>query len=482
MKDERYITDITDYLESWTGLRCPPSNLGQVRRVLRRQAARGSISIEDLCRRIPIDPQEREEFLNEVMIGETYFFREAAQFRLLRDRVLPELFRRKKHLTCWSVSCSTGEEPLSIAMLLEDYCSTHRHCSWEIHASDINSASLDRLRSGVYRQSSLRSDGKEFHHLATRQFGVLQDNGTVRLHEKILHRIHVHHLNFFRDSLEVIPGSVDLIFFRNTLLYAAAPQRGAIMDRVVARVADGGAIFMATTELPFVVHRRLHMTLQNGAYFLQVGSGDSVGSVDPGRTGDSPEGEQKREGEQHAPGSPRKASPGSPPSTEAILAVLNAPESLPEGPGTAPDGAAVIAEVISRCFLAISSGQMDRAALLAGECEVLADQTAPGLYCVAWYHHMVGNPRNAEQHFSRVLEKDGSFWPARFYRTIIRTAGDSRLSRGALIQEFRQCIHGIDQDDDTRDRYRFFLEGFSPGYFRHMCTRWIERLNGKEKH
>lgn len=117
--DERVLNETINYLESYTGLRSPSSNLSHFKRVLVRHAEAAGLSPTRLAAELRLDRAARQRLINEVMIGETYFFREAAQFRLLGECVLGRLARPGAALKCWSVSCSTGEEAVSLAAILE---------------------------------------------------------------------------------------------------------------------------------------------------------------------------------------------------------------------------------------------------------------------------------------------------------------------------------------------------------------------------
>jgi len=96
-------------------------------------------------------------------IGETYFFRDAMSYSVLKANILPEVLNRKKpgeRLSIWSAGCSSGEEPYSIAMtamtVLSDYRGENGPVEARILATDINKQSLKVARSGIYRRWSFR--------------------------------------------------------------------------------------------------------------------------------------------------------------------------------------------------------------------------------------------------------------------------------------------------------------------------------------
>ena len=96
--------------------------------------------------------------LDALSVQETYFWREVDQLQALTGHVLPELLRATPGATVriWSIPCATGEEPLSIAMALEE-AGWFDRARIEIHASDASPAAIAKARAGLYRERSFRS-------------------------------------------------------------------------------------------------------------------------------------------------------------------------------------------------------------------------------------------------------------------------------------------------------------------------------------
>src|SRR6185369_9731239 len=95
----------------------------------------------------------------DLTIGESYFFRDQGQMALLRDHLLPELIARNASSRClrlWSAGCSTGEEPLTLAMLLDELLP--QRASWKVTilGTDLNPAAIEKARSGTYGTWSFR--------------------------------------------------------------------------------------------------------------------------------------------------------------------------------------------------------------------------------------------------------------------------------------------------------------------------------------
>jgi chemotaxis protein methyltransferase CheR len=129
------------------------------RRVIDRMSATGSATFASYFARLRSDLQnEVEQFINAFTINETYFYREDQQLRCLTSDLLDDRVRLKKRgepIRIWSVPCSTGEEPFSIAIwILENWPRADAH-DIEIVGSDIDTKVLEVAREGIFGKRSL---------------------------------------------------------------------------------------------------------------------------------------------------------------------------------------------------------------------------------------------------------------------------------------------------------------------------------------
>ena len=149
---------IRDIIKEYCGLYFDDSSRYLLeKRLTRRVRMRHLDNFRDYYRFILYDRNSAEELaqiIDVLTVNETYFFREQNQLRALSDEILEELRERnkdKRTLRIWSAGCSTGEEPYTIAMLINE-----RGCfaGWdvEIHGSDINQRVLQVARRGSMPQ------------------------------------------------------------------------------------------------------------------------------------------------------------------------------------------------------------------------------------------------------------------------------------------------------------------------------------------
>jgi chemotaxis protein methyltransferase CheR len=196
-------------------------------------------------------PAELTRLLDAVATNETHFFRESAQFDLLRDRVCGEWMEeaeggsRSRVVKVWSAACSTGEEPYSLAMVLED-CLGRLGWGIDILASDLSTKVLAQAAGGVWRAD--RGKPIPAHYLKGYMLrGVGPEAGKIKAGSQIRSHIRFAQVNL-RDAGWQVSERFDAIFVRNVLIYFDAPTRAEVLRRLVGHLAPGGYLFLGHAE------------------------------------------------------------------------------------------------------------------------------------------------------------------------------------------------------------------------------------------
>ena len=233
-----------------TGLAFPESQGHRLAEVLERrvQATAGSCdSYLQLLDSALGGPLEWERLADELTVGETFFFRNAAQFQAFAELAVPEALRRHGGmgtLQVLSAGCSSGEEPYSLVMTLQDLGATLGGLPWAVTAIDLNAQALERARLGVYTSWSLRETSKL---QRERHFLNLGANVLVAPESRS-------HLTFEQRNLVVedagfwSPGRFDVIFCRNVLMYLVPAIAAEVVRRFARCLAPGGYLFMGHAE------------------------------------------------------------------------------------------------------------------------------------------------------------------------------------------------------------------------------------------
>jgi chemotaxis protein methyltransferase CheR len=183
---------------------------------------------------------EFEELVNALVVNETYFFREVDQLRALRDEVLRPLVERGLRPRVWCAASSTGEEALSVAMLLAE---AGLLAEVDIVASDISTKALARARSGVHGPSSLRATPPEL-----RERFLSVKDGRVEVVAAIRERIDWRHVNLLDVRGVAALGTFDGILCRNVLIYFQDETIRRLVRTLSNALREGGRLFVGASE------------------------------------------------------------------------------------------------------------------------------------------------------------------------------------------------------------------------------------------
>jgi chemotaxis protein methyltransferase CheR len=194
------------------------------------------------------DPRADAEFdqiFDLVTTNETYFFREPAQLSAFIEEIVPDLLSRKtiKKIRIWSAGCSSGEEPYSLAILLQD-AGWYDHATFEIFASDINQQVLAKARKGTYRESAFRATAP---HLRERYF-TRNDDSSWRISDEIRNRVSFGRLNLYDEARVSLLGHLDVIFCRNVIIYFDDASKRHVVSNFYNRISDGGYLLLGHSE------------------------------------------------------------------------------------------------------------------------------------------------------------------------------------------------------------------------------------------
>jgi chemotaxis protein methyltransferase CheR len=173
--------------------------------------------------------------------NETYFFREAKHFELLREMAVAARERRGA-LRVWSAACSSGEEVYSIAMVLDEVLGSG---AWEVLGSDISSRVLQRARLGHYLVERTRHIPA--HYLKRYCLrGTAEHEGTLLVERSLRQRVQFAQINL-NEPLPRL-GSFDMIFLRNVMIYFNADTKRQVVARLLAQLAPGGVFCIGHSE------------------------------------------------------------------------------------------------------------------------------------------------------------------------------------------------------------------------------------------
>jgi chemotaxis protein methyltransferase CheR len=190
---------------------------------------------------------EIEQFINALTVNETYFYREDHQLQCMTTDLLRERLKVKPSgapLRIWSVPCSTGEEPYSIAIwLLENWPDVDRH-DIEIVGSDIDTRVMEAARDGYFGKRALMRLAPE---LIATYFTELP-NEQWRIIDDLRQSVRFTPANLVEPGGTSLHGRFDIIFCRNVLIYFDDASRRMAAENLFENLAPGGFLCLGHSE------------------------------------------------------------------------------------------------------------------------------------------------------------------------------------------------------------------------------------------
>lgn len=227
-------------------------------RIVRRIRALNLASFGEYCSYLDQHTDgELTPFINAITTNLTSFFREPHHFEFLARTALPDIFKRNaasKRLRIWSAGCSTGEEPYSIAITLQQFAGMER---WDarILATDLDTNVLDHGRNGVYgcdRVAGMKDDViRKYFQI---QRGKTTDDDKYRAKDSLRDVIRFNQLNLLEQW--PMKGSFDIIFCRNVVIYFSKDTQKVLFDRYAEILSPGGYLFIGHSESLHGVSKR----------------------------------------------------------------------------------------------------------------------------------------------------------------------------------------------------------------------------------
>jgi len=246
---------LSEFIAQNTGLHFPPERRSDLQRGITAAAAEFGFADSAHCAdwllsAVP-DPAATSYPGESSHVGETYFFRERKTFDALAQRILPDLICRRRgreqRLRLWSAACSTGEEPYSLAILVQQLLPDWRDWHVTILATDINPRFLQKAAAGVYGEWSFRESPSWF---KERYFTRTQD-GRFAVDPQIRNCVSFAPMNLAPRLLSFAAtdtNAMDVIFCRNVLMYFTPAHARKVVENLRDALTDNGWLAVSPTE------------------------------------------------------------------------------------------------------------------------------------------------------------------------------------------------------------------------------------------
>jgi len=245
--------EFRDFLESASGIVLGNNKQYLVQsRLSRVMSETGAVSLGDLVGRLRREGAGgalRQKVIEAMTTNETLWFRDKHPFDILADRILPELAGRgQRSPRIWSAACSTGQEPYSISITVQEFLNTRPGAfnDVQIVATDISPSVLEEARAGYYDpmvlSRGLPADIKQRYF--QRDNAHWAERWQVRA--EIRNRVRFSQANLLASYAPL--GRFDVIFCRNVLIYFSSESKTDILTRMAAALNPNGYLFLGASE------------------------------------------------------------------------------------------------------------------------------------------------------------------------------------------------------------------------------------------
>ncbi|AZZ91382.1 methyltransferase domain-containing protein [Hahella sp. KA22] len=190
----------------------------------------------------------REAVVDAMTTNETLWFRDVHPFRILEEKILPELSANKgvTQIRIWSAACSTGQEPYSISMVTDEYRRKNlggMRAALSIVATDLSASVLSAARKGEYEMLAI---GRGLSKERMASYFTKTPDGSWKIKPEVARCVEFRSLNLL-DSYSLL-GKFDVIFCRNVLIYFSAELKKDILSRMHSALKPGGYLILGASE------------------------------------------------------------------------------------------------------------------------------------------------------------------------------------------------------------------------------------------
>ena len=248
---ERDFRRLSSFIEEELGIKMPPAKRVMLEsRLARRLRQHGFSDYSKYVDYVFSDEGARTELIHmidAVTTNKTDFFREADHFDYLLNQLLPKVRPSGGAVfKVWSAGCSTGEEPYTLSMVLEEYRRAVPGFHWNLLATDISTKVLGQAIEAVYDEEKVAPvpyDYKKRYLLKSKD----PAKRIVRVKPELRSRIEFRRLNFMDEDFG-INDSFDAIFCRNVIIYFDRPTQERLIQKFFNYLIPGGSLFLGHSE------------------------------------------------------------------------------------------------------------------------------------------------------------------------------------------------------------------------------------------
>ncbi len=265
-------------VERQTGLNFRPDQFAPVSRIVQRMMVRFDVERPTAFLRALDRRDIFEALIDEITIGESYFFRAPLQFDYLRDHILPsqiEKLEAGQKIRIWSTACAGGEEPYSIAIVCAQLGLLDRV---DLLATDISPKALAKAREATFRDWAFRGDA-----LTMVKHFMSRSGEQWVLNDRLKRTVRFQQLNLAAEeySSAIGPSRFAIVFCRNVLIYFKQAMIQHVATRLFESLAPGGWLITAAADPPLSNWAAFQSIETAQGFFYRRPAESSVASTGP---------------------------------------------------------------------------------------------------------------------------------------------------------------------------------------------------------
>lgn len=241
-----------DFLESACGILLGDNKQylvkSRLRKIMEENNIEGLSALIEKLRRAGRGGGLQESVIDAMTTNETLWFRDTHPFRILEEKIIPELAPKlgAQSLRIWSAACSTGQEPYSITMVADEYRRNKPgvlKSNVSLVATDISKRVLDAAKSGTYEMLAI---GRGLSRERQERYFQKTADGSWKINADLQRQIDFRELNLLDRYTQL--GRFDVIFCRNVLIYFSAELKRDIISRMHQVLKPGGYLVLGASE------------------------------------------------------------------------------------------------------------------------------------------------------------------------------------------------------------------------------------------
>ena len=208
-----------------------------------------------------------DSFINYLTINVSEFYRNPKQWELLAKEILPQLSKVKNisDLKIWSSACSTGDEPYTVVMILNEFIPLNKI---KVLATDIDLDAINKAKQGIYPARSIKDLPQKY---LDKHFKKIDDSN-YQVSQEVRNCVDFRQLNLLSDTY---PANVDIIICRNVLIYFTEEAKDMVFKKFSQSLAKDGILFIGSTEQ--IINYQMYNLKPIGTFFYRKQKGDLDG-------------------------------------------------------------------------------------------------------------------------------------------------------------------------------------------------------------